>query len=147
MDHMELSLDGSPTMQATGHITIDLPSYMHQLDEVSFQAARSASDKLERILAIGRHAASGDIVFLTGAGDLRQLDMAQFRVPLIADVEPVDNGSQIRVKFQEDDVFDPIDLEATWAIRISSLLLAVAKTLEGKDGAHITYADEEEVQP
>jgi hypothetical protein len=149
---MELTLEGVTSMEAGGNVTIELPAYMHVLDKHEFQLARASADKLERILAAGRHPTSGNMVFITGAGDIREIDFTEvfktFEAVVCSSIScndyvPIVEGRSVRVDFNELDIMRPIELDADWCIQQSQLMIALGAAFAGKNGVRVTYLDDE----
>lgn len=92
---MELVIMGHPSFHIEGNVTIELPSYMNILPVEELEEARDAANRDGLILAAGRRPNLEDIVFLTGAGELMEINIEEHGFPNVP-VEPIDFGQTIR---------------------------------------------------
>lgn len=134
---MELTLEGHPSFGVEGNVTVELPGYMHVLSEPELNVARVADDRADLVFAAGRHPHTQEIVFLTGRGELREIDTEQFSIP-DGPARPAPGGRGI--------VLDPrghdsIDVSVEWATRVSQLLMDFG-TLADARGVRVTYVDD-----
>ena len=136
---MELTLEGHTMFHAEGTITIDLPAYMKLLETGELAEACKAENRAELIVAAGRHPGSGDLVFLTGVGELLEVDLNQFDCPATYDMFPIDHGNTIRIELVE---FEGIEVDAGWARRVGRELINFG-VLADKKGTRVTYVDDE----
>jgi hypothetical protein len=135
---MELVIEGHPTLHVEGTVTVELPAYMRMLPEEELKEARTSDNRDKLVLAAGRHPESGDLVFLTGIGELMEVDLEQFQVPATDAMWPINGGRGIRIELRD---FEGIDVDADWAMRVGKLLINLG-TLADKKGARVTYVDE-----
>lgn len=134
---MELTLQGSPAFHTEGTVTVELPAYMQLLPDDELKEALSADNRNELIVAAGRHT-SGAIVFMTGDGDIREIDMKQFHVSIPdGRASPTDNGQMVKIELVG---FDDFEVSSDWAIRVSKHMLSLG-TLADKRGARVSYVD------
>jgi hypothetical protein len=137
---MELVIEGHPVFHAEGTVTVELPAYMKVLPAEELEEARSADNRDKLVLAAGRHPESGDLVFLTGAGELMEVNLEQFQVPPTFLMFPIDHAQTIRIELVD---FEGIEVAADWAMRVGKLLINLG-TLADKKGARVTYVDGED---
>jgi hypothetical protein len=114
-DHMELVIEGRPTMHATGNIYVGLPSYMVALPAEELEKARRNS--IELIVAVGREPKNDDVVFVTNHGRVMELDGGELPTGHVLLVE---NGHALWIG----DV-SGIELSVTWALANASLIIDV----------------------
>lgn len=138
---MELTLSGHPTIHVEGTITIELPTYMKLLAEDELKNALVAENRDKLVLAAGRHPSTGDLVFLTGAGELMEVNFNKF-VPdprIVPEAMfPIDHGQAIRIELHE---LEGVEVDVEWAMRVGHLLINLGRLVH-KDGARVTYVDE-----
>lgn len=137
---MELVIDGSPTLHTEGTVTVELPSYMRLLPADELTQARTAGQRAQMALAAGRHPRTGDLVFITGIGEIVEVHLDQLRVPETTEMYPIDCGHTIRVVLKDTDAFDPIEVATDWAIHVGHTLFNVG-TLADERGARVSYLD------
>lgn len=134
---MELTLEGHPSFNVEGNITVELPDYMRVLAEPDLSKVKAADDRADLVLAAGRHPTTHEIVFLTGRGELREIDTVQFNIPE-GQARPIDGGRAILLELAQ---YQDIDVSSDWAIRVSQLLMNFG-TLADERGARVTYVDD-----
>lgn len=135
---MELTLNGDTECNAEGTVTIELPSYMKLLDSSELQAACKNEVRAQLAVAAGQHPETGDLVFLTGAGEIIEVDVKQFNFPATYEMFPTNRGSSIRIELVD---FEGIEVDTSWARKVGRQLINLG-TLAHKNGARVTYVDE-----
>lgn len=131
---MELTIEGHPSFQVEGTVTIELPSYMQLLPPDELEEARTAENRDGLILAAGRHP-SGDIVFLTGAGELLELDCRLNHVPESGRAFPIDFGQMLRFEAGNGHVMEVTNL---WSIANARQLIFFGVPVE-PSGSRVSY--------
>ncbi len=129
---MELTLEGHPSFHTEGTVTVALPEWMYTLPQDEIDEARTAENRDGLILAAGRHPGSGDIVFLTGDGQLREIKRSRLRKEQVpaGEAMPVDFGQTIKV---EDGSSQGFEMSNLWAIdnAMGIMFLGAMATIEG----------------
>jgi len=138
-EFMELTLAGHTKFHAEGTITIELPAYMKLLEAGELGEACKAENRDKLVVAAGRHPGTGDLVFLTGVGELMEVDLKQFDCPATYDMFPIDHGNSIRIELVE---FEGIEVAVDWAYRVGRQLINLG-VLADKNGARVSYVDDE----
>ena len=137
---MELTLDPHASIHAAGPVTIEVPPYMRLLRPAELKEARTAENRADLIFASGRHP-SGDIVFITGDGYIREIDWETQKkewMPLAnVDVVPVDHGQTLEYVMT-----GSYEVASDWAIEHSTSLMCFGSLSEGPQGTRIRYIDE-----
>lgn len=131
---MELTIEGHPSFHVEGTVTVELPSWMTVLPEPELEEARTAENRDGLILAAGRHP-DGDIVFLTGLGELKEIKWEDNGLPRLGKVFPIDYGQTIRIEVNN---HRSLEVSNLWALDVSQLLLFLGSMAE-PGGARISY--------
>jgi len=133
---MELTLEGHSSFHTEGSVTIELPGYMVPLPRVELEEVLTASNRDGLIVAAGRHP-SGDVVFLTGAGELLEikLDSLPDVVPHFGKVFPIDYGQTLRF---EPNHHRAVEVSNHWARDLSQLVIFLGAMAE-PGGARVSY--------
>jgi len=137
---MELVLEVNSAFHVDGPVTVELPEYMNVLPLDEYLEASSAKNRGELVLAAGRHPESGDIVFLTGYGELKELKVGEqddpeamsFDIPS-GRTKPTDFGQTICVDLEE----GTYEIAADWALDNSIMLINL-----GVCGSKVAYVDQ-----
>lgn len=130
---MQLTIEGHREVFVEGTVTIELPKYLRLLPHDELEEARTAENRPGLILAAGRHPNGEDIVFLTGAGDLMELNIWQHGLPPV-EVDPIDFGQTLRFAVQS----GSYEIPNTWAIaRANRILFLGAMAQPG--GTRVIY--------
>lgn len=135
----ELTIEGHPSFHVEGTVTIELPDWMHLLPESELKEARTAENRDGLILAAGRHK-SGDIVFLTGLGELKELKWDESALPRLGRVFPIDFGQTLRIEVNN---HRTIEVSNLWALDNAHSLLFLGSMVE-PEGARISYVQDED---
>lgn len=131
---MELTIEGHPSFHVEGTVTVELPSWMTVLREDELEEARTAENRDGLILAAGRHP-SGDIVFLTGLGELKELKWEESALPRLGKVFPIDFGQTLRIEVNN---HRSIEVSNLWALDNAHLILFLGSMAE-PGGARVSY--------
>lgn len=94
---MEFILQGRTAVHTEGSIMIELPDYMVVLPEPELQEALSTTNNGDLIIAAGRHQ-DGDIVLLTGSGDMMEIDCVEASLPTLGRVVPAEFGRSLLIE-------------------------------------------------
>ena len=138
---MELVLEGHPAFHVEGTVTVELPAYMKLLPQEELNEVRKADNRDKLAVAAGRHPETGDLVFLTGAGELYEVHFNEFipdRRIVTESMFPIDHGNTIRIELQE---LEGIEVDIAWAMRVGHMMINLG-TLADKKGARVSYLDE-----
>lgn len=139
---MELTLEGHTMFHAEGTVTIELPEYMKPLEPGERAEALKAENRPQLIVAAGRHPNSGDLVFITGVGELMEVRFNEF-IPderlVTESMFPIDHGQTIKIVLRD---FEDVEVSAEWALRVGRQLINLG-TLADKRGARVAYIDDE----
>jgi hypothetical protein len=137
---MELTLDPHASIHAEGPVTIELPEYMRLLAPRELEEARKADNRADLIFASGRHP-SGDIVFITGDGYIREIDwetqMAEGLPKANVWVVPIDHGQTLEYVMT-----GSYEISAGWAIDHSTSLMCFGSLSTGPEGTRVRYTDD-----
>jgi hypothetical protein len=115
---MQLTIEGHSRVFVEGTVTLELPVYMRLLPADELEEARTAENRDGLILAAGFHPNGEDIVFVTGVGDLMELNIWQHGLPPVA-VEPIDFGQTLRFSVKT----GSYEVSNTWALEHASSIL------------------------
>lgn len=129
--NMLLTIEGHPRVFVEGTVTLELPSYMQLLPYDELEEARTAENRDGLILAAGFHPSGEDIVFVTGAGDLMELNIWQHGLPPVA-VVPVDFGQTLRFSVKT----GSYEVPNTWAVGHANSILFLG-AMAKPEGAHV----------
>jgi len=117
---MEFTLDENAAFDITGPVDLELPSYMKMLSPSDLREAQaSATSESALILAVGCHPKSGNIVFLTSDGELREIKRKETDRQIVR-VYPKDYGMTVRVEGYEEHAYE---ICCDWAIENSDLII------------------------
>lgn len=137
---MELTIEGNPAAHVEGPVTIELPPWMRLLPPHELAQAKVADNRGSLVVAAGRHP-TGDIVFLTGDGQLWELDgetqeksgMPMFNV----EVAPIDCGHTI-----EYIMTGSFEVAVDWALEHARSILFFGAMSDGPEETRVRYVDE-----
>lgn len=130
---MQLTIEGHPEVFVEGQVTVELPKYLHLLPDDELEEARTAENRHGLILAAGRHPNGEDIVFLTGAGDLIELNIWQHGLPPV-DVKPIDFGQSLAFTVKT----GSYEVPNTWAIENGNRILFLGAMAQ-PGGTRVVY--------
>ena len=133
-EDMELTIEGHPSFHVEGTVTVELPDYMQLLEPSELEEARTAANRNGLILAAGRHK-DGNIVFLTGAGELMEFDWDESSLPRLGRAFPIDYGQTLRIEVNNQRA---IETSALWARENARLIIFLGAMAE-PDGARVSY--------
>lgn len=131
---MELTVEGHPSFHVEGSVTVELPAYMALLEPDELEEARTAENRDGLILAAGYHPNGRDLVFLTGAGELLELDAEKHKLPR-GRAHPIDYGQTIRI-----DVGAGHEISNLWAIDNATSIIFLGAMVE-PGGTRVSYVD------
>lgn len=133
---MELTISGQPEFGIEGPVNIKLPEFMTLLPAEELKESITDGNR-NLILAAGRHP-SGDIVVLTGNGELRELKKGEYGIPEGA-VTPTDHGQTLLVGG------DGFEIASEWFVENASLLILFGglPTGTGHRVSYVDYRDDE----
>lgn len=135
---MELTLAGHPSFHTEGSVTIELPDYMTLLPDVELEEVKTAINREGLIVAAGRHP-DGDIVFLTGAGELKELAWSEMsnhdQVPRFGRVLPIDYGQTLRFEASH---HRALEVSNHWVLDRAQLLIFLGAMAE-PGGSRVSY--------
>lgn len=134
---MELTISGHPSFHIEGTVTVELPDWMRLLPQHELEEAAAAENRNGLILAAGRHP-EGDIVFLTGVGELKELKWEESGLPRLGYVFPIDFGQTIRIEVNN---HRSIEVSNLWSIDNAHSLLFFGSMVE-PDGNRVSYVQE-----
>jgi hypothetical protein len=141
IQHVELLINAHWSLHNEGTVTIVLPDFMTALVEEELKLANddttAGRPRTELAFAAGRHPRSQEIVFVTGVGEVRSIDTAQFGIPP-GKAFPIDHGLTIRIEL---DGYQGFEVATDWAMRVSQELINLGRMAD-KRGARVTYVDE-----
>lgn len=128
---MELTIEGHPSFHVEGSVTIELPDYMKLLPDDELEEARTAANRDCLILAAGYHPNGRDLVFLTGAGELLEINARTHSLPH-GDAYPYEFGHTVRI--------DSYEIANDWLIENATSIIFLGAMAE-PGGARISYSD------
>jgi len=132
---MELTIAGSPDLHVEGTVTIELPEYMTLLAPDELKEVQNHPTNNDLVLAAGVHA-SGDIVFLTVTGELRESNLEGLPAPIVK-AWPIDHGKTIVIELQDKELYE---IPHFVAIRNSRSLMNFG-VMAKQEGTRISYID------
>jgi len=95
---MELTIAPNSDIHVKGPVTVEVPAYMKLLPTKELELVRVDPDRARIVVAAGRHP-NGDIVFITGVGDLREINVetqSSECIDFYALVAPENHGRTIK---------------------------------------------------
>lgn len=121
---LELEAGKASSIVVSGKVAVELPSWMNRLALDEVQEAEG-----DHVVAAGRDPSSGDIVFLTARGDLREIDVEanELRGLGTGPVRPIDHGLTLELELAEPEGFQ---IDHGWAVEHSTLLISVATAFD-----------------
>ena len=128
---MELTISGHTSWHVDGQVTIDLPEWMVLLSPEELEEAKANENRQDLVFAVGRHS-SGDIVVLTGAGELRELRPDSHEFP-DGPVRPSNGGRHVTVG-------DDYMVSACFIIANADNLLFLG-SMAAPEGQRVSYVD------
>ena len=106
-------------MVIEGPAAVSLPAYLVPLVPEEMRVARANAGHDGLILAAGRDPRSGDAVFLTNGGELREISSAELPIGAIF---PVDCGQTLRIETGTD---ERVNLDVSWAWALANSVVIV----------------------
>lgn len=145
---MELTIGINPEMHVEGPVTIELPPWMHLLPVDERDEASNAPNRSKLAVAAGRHPV-GDIVFLTGDGQLWELDgetQERSGLPMFnVEVTPIDHGLTLEyIMTGIDAPFEvaPFEVATSWALERARSIIFFGALSDGPEPKRVRYLDE-----
>lgn len=92
---VEFDLEGGEATVG-GNVSITLPSYITLLPQAELDEARSSTFTDRLAIAAGRRSMTGDLLVLTGTGQMYRLDRTRYEIPS-GPACPVDYGRYVAI--------------------------------------------------
>ena len=136
---MELTIGANPELHVEGPVTIELPAWMHLLPVDERDEVSNAPNRDKLVVAAGRHP-MGDIVFLTGDGQLWEIDgeaQEKAGMPLWnVEIAPVDHGQTL-----EYIMTGSFEVAVDFALQHASGLIFFGGMSQGSEPTRVQYQD------
>jgi hypothetical protein len=123
---MELTLEGHQSFHVEGSIAIELPDYMTLLPPDELKWAQTSDNRDELIVAAGRHP-EGDVVFLTAAGELKEISWKENGLPHFGKIVPINRGQALCIEIDER---QSIEVNNHWALDCSRRIVFLGAVAE-----------------
>jgi hypothetical protein len=137
---MELTIDPNAELHVEGPVTIELPPWMRMLPPAELAEVKTAANRASLVVAAGRHP-MGDIVFLTGDGQLWEIDgetQQESGMPMVnAAVAPIDCGHTLEYVMT-----GSFEIDIDWALERARGILFFGALSNGPEATRVRYVDE-----